>query len=534
MKLKLLFILLFSVAIGFSQQQIYYTNFSASTAPVGWATEILEGSYDWYFGGSLLPGSTFFSQGAAMFNDDITFEDHNSVRITSPVFNLSMYDSAQLSFEYGLSRINGLGIFTVEVFDGAQWQQIMLVDTNTPPTQSDDIDVSMYMNENFQVRFMYDDEGIFGNWGAGFTNFLLEGSYSQLPNDDCAGAFPLICGATVNGTTVGATADTDAPVCNGINGSTNGAWYKFEDFGNQESVTVSLCNTGVGFDSKLNIYKGSCGALECVTASDDVCGTLSSSTFLYDGYSTYYVLVSGTTQSDFVMDVSCSPVAPENDDIANAIDVDQYESPYTQYAVPLTYATEEANGSDFYTTGCDMYGGWYPNVFYKFTAVADGTATVSLGTPNPGGFSIIAFYTAPNENATIADLTWVNQPTNGCNSMSDTKTINITAGQTYYIVLMSPYTNSNVIISLDYFLATANVSLQDTEIYPNPVSHKVWIQSTILPEKLQLYDLLGKNLLSITPDGLFYELDMSAFAKGTYIIKMVSGESSITRKIIKI
>jgi|GEM_PF-1630836 len=430
---------------------IYSTTFPAGDAPFGWSTQILafEGETDWYFGDTYLPGSTFFSAPAAMFNDDISFDEHSNVRLISPSLDVSGYETVNLSFEYGLSRADNSGTLNIEVFNGTSWTQIMFVNTNVPPQSTGDLDMTQYKNSQFQVRYTYDDQ--FGNsWGAGITNFKVEGTYDVIPNDLIENAFALSCGQTSVGTTVTSTAKTGLPVCNGVDGNTHGVWYKFSDVMNQSEVTLSLCDSGTDFDSRVSVFKGATDALTCVTANDDSCGTLSSVTFDYDGFSDYYVLVSGAgdTTGAFTIAASCTPTAPPNDEIANAYDVDSFPQPYTDHAVQFTYATPESQAFDYEVNGCD--GGGMPYVWYKFTATANGTAHVVLPTPSPGGLNIIHFYSAPNENATVPDIDWVNQASNACNAMDDDRQIDITEGTTYYVAITLEGGNSDVAFTITY------------------------------------------------------------------------------------
>jgi hypothetical protein len=538
-KITLLFVAwLFAVA-AHAQNPIYSTNFPAGAAPAGWTNQALgfEGETKFYFGDTYLPSSSptpmYFSAPAAQVNDDISFDDNTIARLTSPAFDTSGYTSVSLSFEYGLSQTtDNLGILKVEVYNGTTWQQILAVTTTTAPVNTGTLDMTPYKNAAFQVRYTYNDQYSSNSFGCGVTNFVLQGDYDVVPNDLVSGAFPLGCGQVLPGTTVTATAETGLPVCNDVDGNTIGVWYKYYDPMNQEDITVSLCDSGTDLDTRLSVFKGTPDALTCLTANDDNCGTLSSVTFHYDGYTTYYILVSaaGNTTGNFTIGATCNPVPPENDEIINAIDVDQYDQPYTHHAVPLMYATTEADFANYALTGCDT--GEQQNVFYKFTATANGTATVSLGTPNEGGFSLIMFYTAPSESAAIADLTWVNQSANPCNVFSDSRTITTVAGTTYYVTLMSPYTNSDVIVNITNDLGVGDNAIPGLRFYPNPVRDELYFDSVSPLKKVSVYNIVGQEIISAVPiDG--HSIDLSTLTSGTYIIKAVSNKLTGTYKIVK-
>ncbi|MDC8000167.1 T9SS type A sorting domain-containing protein [Aequorivita todarodis] len=126
-----------------------------------------------------MPGGPAFATNAAIFDDDAAGSGQvNNATLISPVYDISGADSASLSFDYSLQEFAGDGTLTVEVYDGAAWQQILFVDVDTPPTNSGNLDMLAYLNADFQVRFTYDDEGGWA-WGAGVDNFTL--SYETIP-----------------------------------------------------------------------------------------------------------------------------------------------------------------------------------------------------------------------------------------------------------------------------------------------------------------------------------------------------------------
>lgn len=537
MKRLLFFALsMFMIALHGQNQTIYTTTFPQANPPTGWEKEILLGEYNWYYGEMVLPGSSVLTKPAAVFNDDITGELGNKAVLTSPTWSVGGYDTVWLSYEYGLNRAGEGGTLAVEVYDGSSWQQVALYNQDQAPITIAPINVTAYKNAAFSVRFTFDDEYSY-SMGAGVTNFLLEGSSAAAPNSECWNAVLLNCGATGNGSTVNATVKDELAPFGGLdpNGS-YGVWYKYSDIDNQSDVTFSLCDTNAVFDSRIIVYKGVCADLFPVASNDDACGTLSEVTFHNDGTSPYYILVFGAeeSKSDFSYKFNCLSGAPANDEIADAIDVNLFEQPYTDVAVPLINATAETDTSDFLETGCDMSGGWYPNVFYKFTATDDGTATATFKTPNEGGFQTIGFYTAPNKNAAIKDLSFVMQSSNGCNQMSQTKSINITSGTTYYVVMMSPYTNSDIVIDLQYnVMAVDETKLSKTIVAPNPVKDFVHLNSKTKINKVEVLDLTGKSVYSTTLDKQEAKLDLSFLPKGNYIMKVTSDKKTESFKIIK-
>jgi hypothetical protein len=139
---------------------------------------------------------------------------------------------------------------------------------------------------------------------------------APLPNDACAGAIPLACNSTVNGSTIGAQSDNTMGICSTGTGGTpgNGVWHSLAGDGSQ--ITLDLC--GSAYDTKIHVYSGTCGSLTCVSSNDDnaaICGggsTRSQVVFNTTPGATYYILVSGvgTTTGAYSLNVGCVCGAP--------------------------------------------------------------------------------------------------------------------------------------------------------------------------------------------------------------------------------
>ncbi|NNM24345.1 MAG: hypothetical protein HKO54_12425, partial [Flavobacteriaceae bacterium] len=121
-------------------------------------------------------------------------------------------------------------------------------------------------------------------FGSNDGDFSMEITCVDPPvNDECPGALPINCGETVVGETDTATFDAGAPVC-ATNISAPGVWYVFTDTtGLVTDYTLSMCDGGTDYDSKITVYSGDCGALVCVTDNDDTCGLQSEVQWQGDG-----------------------------------------------------------------------------------------------------------------------------------------------------------------------------------------------------------------------------------------------------------
>ena len=151
--------------------------------------------------------------------------------------------------------------------------------------------------------------------GTSPTDFLVPPA-----NDQCARAVPIACGQLLSGTTIGADAvgDPTGSCTESVDGP--GVFYSF--LGTGDTVSVSTCNPGTNYDSKMFVYTGTCGSYTCVGGNDDgpACATTASTvTFASVAGTRYLVFVSGYAGSTgpFVLSATCG-AAPRPATVAKA------------------------------------------------------------------------------------------------------------------------------------------------------------------------------------------------------------------------
>ncbi|QIE60721.1 T9SS type A sorting domain-containing protein [Rasiella rasia] len=350
-----------------------------------------------------------------------------------------------------------------------------------------------------------------------------------VPFDNCDIAGSISCGETVVGSTANASPDLGVPDCGGGNDAP-GLWYVINDTsGLVTDYTVSLCDGGTTYDSKLVVYSGDCGALVCVAENDDSCGLQSELTFQSDGSSTYYILVNGfnaASSGDFSLNLSCLPVPPFNDMIANSIDVDEAGLPYTDPAVPMPAATTEAGGTPAVCDNAGVLGVWY-----NFVPELNGTATAEV--ISPAGYTSVTFYTAPDEDSVETDLTLVDWFDNQCVPGADAS-IPVVAGQAYYVYVANHDGITDIVIDGDFYLGADDNVIQGFSYFPNPADNQLNLSSgngTI--ESAVIYNILGQEVLSQKVGSSNAQLNVAGLTVGTYVLKVVvDGELGIY-KIVK-
>ena len=152
----------------------------------------------------------------------------------------------------------------------------------------------------------------FNNSGA--PSGCIETSFTTeegLIGDNCSGAKAISCGTTVSGSTTEANED-DVSTC-GTSITAPGVWYTFT--GDGSNVVLSMCDM-TNYDSKINVYRGSCAQLICVAGNDDVpnCSNASAVEFESIPGANYFVLVQGWggNTGSFSLTMACAepPLCP--------------------------------------------------------------------------------------------------------------------------------------------------------------------------------------------------------------------------------
>eukprot|EP00667_Euglena_gracilis_P004868 EG_transcript_4895 len=127
------------------------------------------------------------------------------------------------------------------------------------------------------------------------------------PNDRCGNAIRVQCGASVSGTTVGASLDDSLSACaQSLPGPV--VWYQVALPRGLASLVVSTC-APIGFDTQLALYRGaSCGGMSCAAKKDDGCGSQSLLTMPSPPADEYAVAVFGFAGAfgNFILNVSCN------------------------------------------------------------------------------------------------------------------------------------------------------------------------------------------------------------------------------------
>ena len=195
------------VALFFGQAvsaQIQQESFDASEIPDGWIYEINSDATNWQFGYTgVMPHSgptieSEFATGAALFNDHNHGKKSNDkTSLITPAVDLSDIEEAQIAVTYNLQVADDKGEFSIEIYNGRRWKEVYFQDTSSPKNTGMNevvlLEVSEFLNDEFQVRFNYDDEGQEITQGLGIDHYeLIDVSNKNLVNEDAIGAINVL------------------------------------------------------------------------------------------------------------------------------------------------------------------------------------------------------------------------------------------------------------------------------------------------------------------------------------------------------
>jgi hypothetical protein len=112
----------------------------------------------------------------------------------------------------------------------------------------------------------------------------------------------------------------------------------------------------------------------------------------------------------------------------------------------------------------------------------------------------------------------------------------LVSGATYYAVSVSTagcISSSALAVTVSITLSTATNEINNLVVYPNPVENQLNISANELITKIEVYDILGQLIKSITNNSNRIQADFSELSSATYILRVYSEQKVQTIKMIK-
>ena len=311
-------------------------------------------------------------------------------------------------------------------------------------------------------------------------------------NNDCSGATPVTIGTPTNGSTFNATTESPSPGDCGTTLSQPGVWYSVTGTGNK--LGASLC--GTSWDSKIFVYSGSCGALTCVTGTDDngpLCtGTAASATWCSVSGTNYKILVTGYSTASAFNIVVTETLTPPPSVIA---------TPATGTVCPYVPETITGSGATTYSwsTGATTSSITVtPSVtttytLYGLATCASASTTVSVNVSAAPAISIVMTPTAfcAGSSATLT-ASGANTYTWMPNTVSNSLVIN-------------PSSNASYTVTGTGSQACNGVTIRAVAVNPLPTVTAAsgtvcqGVSFTITPSGASTYSITGNNYV-VTPN----------------------------------
>lgn len=298
------------------------------------------------------------------------------------------------------------------------------------------------------------------------------------------------------------------------------------------SFTVPAGETGVA------VYTGGAKGSRVKVAVHDACGGAellcmsSGSTHLLSGLTggTTYILqvwLDDYNSGDFTIAIESLPPPPANDLCANATSLTVYNS-FQAVIGNNTNSTDSGETSP----GCAYYQGG--DIWYSVTVPTSGTVTVE--TASVAGSSVsdtgMAVYSGSCGSLVLVSC----NDDGGAGYFSKVDVTGATPGETLYVRVWEYGNNSFGDIGVGAY--DSSVSIQDNIIdsfnyYPNPVTNTLNISAKDNIQSISIFDITGKQVISVAPNALETRIDFSSLKSGIYFVKArVSGQMTAF-KIIK-
>ncbi len=364
-------------------------------------------------------------------------------------------------------------------------------------------------------------------------------------NDECVNATALDCGETVTG-------DTSTGTDSGGN-PTPDLWYSYTGSGDQESVTISLCDGGTDYDSYLRLFDA-CGGTEIVT-NDNFCGIWSEISFTSDGISTYHIMVDGwgtTSSGNFSLAVTCEPIGG-----GDCTEVEYFEDGLpTGWSTVINTGNCDWENKSYLPTG-DQFSTLamvFDDDFCYVDAPASNVTLLSDVYNTNGATSVLLSYdiafqvsgTVQTATVEVYDGTAWQQIAFYDEDLDpdiQTESMDITVYSNADLQVRWTYDDNNEWawhLGIDNFCLTHDgvLGISDNEIegfsyFPNPTTNGINLSARENIEKVSIYNILGQKVVNQNSNTTSIQVDVDHLTTGTYFMEVSATGKTATYKIIK-
>lgn len=314
----------------------------------------------------------------------------------------------------------------------------------------------------------------------------------------------------------------------GCGTGTAGIWYKFT--ATAEGVIGAgiepFAQPVIVFYSAENENATSGEDLTYVDQQTNPCENSNFSSIVTTIGTTYYIFFKNDVDANVMINLDQVFAIPSNDYIENATGLNGLED-YFEPEIHFLMVSDTNDGGQI--GGCDTQS--TPGIWYKFTTEGDGQVVAGLSTPANG--SAIIFFSAENENATTgSDLTYIDQPTNPCDT-GNLRSIQATANTTYYVFVGTALPNADFSINLSGILGASDNSIPGFTYYPNPATDEIHLNALHPIENVAFYNVLGQQVYSEKIDLAQSNVNLAFLESGLYVMSITSEGKTANYKVVK-
>ncbi len=76
------------------------------------------------------------------------------------------------------------------------------------------------------------------------------------------------------------------------------------------------------------------------------------------------------------------------------------------------------------------------------------------------------------------------------------------------------------------------LSADETILFPNPVSHKLYIRSGSIMKKINVFDVSGRIVNSMEINDSDFVLDVINYKKGVYFFEVITGDAAKKQTVL--
>lgn len=190
--------------------------------------------------------------------------------------------------------------------------------------------------------------------------------------------------------------------------------------------------------------------------------------------------------------------------------------------------------NDFETNGCGLNG---PGVWYTLIVPNDGNITIETGPDSNAttGFdSVLEAF-----SGTCGSLVSIDCDDDGAatGNYSLLELSGLTPGEAIYLRVWEYNGDETEPFSISAYsgtLSTGNIANESLfSYYPNPVNNILTLKAKKTIESVSVINILGQEVLQVTPNSVNNELDMSNLSNGSYFVKVTVEGLTETVRVIK-